>query len=152
MDQPPQVFISYSHQDKKWLMRLQVHLTPLVPSVWDDTRIQAGGDWRAEIETALRSARVAVLLISPDFLASDFIAETELPALLEAAEQRGTKILPLILFPSRFADPKLSRFQSINDPKRPLARLRTWAQRDEILVEVPEARERPVEDLVCYER
>jgi len=122
MGQPPQVFISYSHQDKEWLERLKVHLKPLVRSgleVWDDTRIQAGGDWRGEIETALAAARVAVLLISPDFLASDFIAEIELPALLEAAEQRGTKILPLILYSSLFADTQLARYQSVNGPTQP---------------------------------
>jgi len=79
------VFISYSHHDVKWLERLRVHLKPLirkqVVDLWDDTRISPGMDWRREIDTALSAASVAVLLISADFLASDFIVDNELPVL-----------------------------------------------------------------------
>jgi formylglycine-generating enzyme required for sulfatase activity len=138
---PPQVFVSYSHKDKRWLERLQVHLKPLAREgmrVWDDTHIESGADWRKEIEAALAAARVAVLLVSPDFLASDYIAETELPALLHSAQERGTRILPLILYPSRFAKTRLAQFQAVNGPDRPLAKLRR-PQRDEILVELSEA-------------
>jgi hypothetical protein len=64
---------------------------------------------------------MAILLISADFLASDFVMQSELPVLLAAAEKRGSKILPVILKPSRFLrDRRLSVFQAINDPRRPL--------------------------------
>ena len=107
------VFVSYSHRDKKWLQRLQVHLKPLVRAgdidLWDDTRIRPGADWKAQIDRALASARVAVLLVSADFLASDFIQDQELPVLLEAAERRGTRILPVILSHSLFTGSPLGR-------------------------------------------
>src|SRR3954465_11426978 len=119
------VFISYSHADKDWLDRLKRHLRPLVREgnldCWDDTHIQPGDDWKQEIKNALDTAQVAVLLISADFFASDFIDETELPPLLEAAKAKGVRILPVILSASRFArSPDLARFQAINPPNRPL--------------------------------
>lgn len=119
------IFISYSHRDKDWLARLQVHLKPLEREyeldIWDDTKIVPGSKWRDDIEQAVASAKVAVLLVSADFLASDFIGSDELPSLLSAAEKDGAIILPLILSPSRFVMTKgLNQFQSLNDPSTPL--------------------------------
>jgi hypothetical protein len=122
------VFISYSHADRKWLERLKRHLKPLVREggldCWDDTHIRPGDDWQEEIRTALDTAQAAVLLISADFFASDFIDESELPPLLTAAQDRGVRVLPLILSASRFArDANLARFQAVNSPDRPLNEL-----------------------------
>jgi formylglycine-generating enzyme required for sulfatase activity len=119
------VFISYSHQDVDWLTRLRVHLKPLERDyevdVWDDTKIRPSSNWREEIKGAIMSARVAVLLVSADFLASEFIDANELPPLLKAAEQGGTAILPVILSPSWFAKTEgLSKFQAVNSPSQPL--------------------------------
>lgn len=133
------IFISYSHKDKEYLERVRTHLKQLENEgieldIWDDTKIKPGGSWVRQIENALRHARIAVLLISADFLASDFIKETELPSLLKAAADNDrVKIIPLILKPSRFLKNKhLSQFQAINDPKRPLIKL-TEAEREEKL-------------------
>jgi hypothetical protein len=124
----PTVFISYSHIDRSFLGRLQVHLRPLVKEsridLWDDTRIKAGEKWKQEIEKALNRSAIAILLISADFLASDFIVDNELPPLLRAAEEKGTTILPVIVKPCRFLrDKNLSVFQAINDPREPLIKL-----------------------------
>lgn len=123
------VFISYSHKDAKWLKRLQVHLKPLeregIVERWDDTRITPGNRWKDDIKQAIDEAKVAVLLISPDFLASDFIADDELPPLLAAAEKEGLVILPVILSPSRFKHiESLSQFQAVNDSSKPLVDLK----------------------------
>ncbi len=133
-----QIFVSYSHADGDWLKRLQVHLKPLeragLIDRWDDTKILSGMDWKKEIRKALDAARVAVLLISADFLASDFIAADELPPLLAAAETKGATILPLIVGLSLFEHtPELSRFQAVNPPSRPLKGL-SEAEQDTILV------------------
>jgi hypothetical protein len=138
-----QVFISYSHKDSKWLERLQVHLRPLerlgTLVRWDDTLIKPGAKWQEEIDRVLKSAKVAVLLVSADFLASDFISENELPPLLAAAEKRGTRILPVIVSPCRFQRiESLSQFQAANSPSQSLATM-TRAQQEATLVEVTEA-------------
>jgi hypothetical protein len=132
------VFISYSHKDKRWLQRLLVHLKPLerqgVLDIWEDSRIKPGAPWREEIRKALEAARLAVLLISADFLASDFIMSDELPTLLRSAEEGGTIVIPLIVAPSRFGrTTSVSRFQAINSPDLPLTRLAAY-QREELLV------------------
>ena len=86
--------------------------------VWEDTRIRPGDEWRAEIRKAIEAASVAVLLISADFLASEFVASEELPALVEAAERRGLRVLQVIVSPSRFERTPLApepvRFREAN--------------------------------------
>src|SRR3954454_2721313 len=141
------VFISYSHADKEWLGRLRRHLKPLVRGgnldCWDDTHIQPGDDWKQEIRNALETAQVAVLLISADFFASDFIDETEVPPLLDAGQAEGVRILPVIISASRFARiPNLAQFQTVNPPDRPLAKM-LQVEQDDVLDYVAQIIENP---------
>ena len=131
------IFISYSRRDRRWVDRLLVHLKPLERDmsidIWEDSRIKPGEKWRTEIGNALNSACVAVLIVSADFLASDFVMKDEVPILLQNAETRGTAIMPLIIAPSLFSQSSLNRFQTVNSPASPLSKLNSH-QRDEILV------------------
>jgi formylglycine-generating enzyme required for sulfatase activity len=142
-DKKLNVFVSYSHDDDpKWLKRIQKHLTPLARDgrldLWDDTRIKSGQRWHDGIKAALRRADVAVLLISADFYASDFIDKNELPPLLEAAEsERGLVILGVHVNYSDFEnDPRLSRYQSVNSPGRPIKALRSAADQEKVFLEL----------------
>ncbi len=136
------VFISYSHNDSIWLARLITFLKPLERmgriEVWSDKKIVPGMNWKQEIAEALNRASVAVLMISSDFLASDFILDEEIPALLRNAEQDGLIVIPLILRPSRFARTStLSSFQSVNPPSSPLSALKPH-QREQVMLRVSE--------------
>src|SRR6185295_16797778 len=102
------VFISYAHSDNEnedprqcWLNRLLEYLQPLVIqgriSVCVDTEIDVGEQWEKSIEAQILNANVAVLLISPAFLGSKYIRNSELPALLMNAKNKGTTVLPIIL-------------------------------------------------------
>lgn len=101
--QKPRVFISYSHKDEIWKNRLQTQLAVLemegLLSVWEDRQIALGDRWYPEIETAINTADVAILLISAEFLTSKFIRGEEIPRLLKRREQEGIRVIPLIIKP-----------------------------------------------------
>ncbi|MGI9498406.1 MAG: toll/interleukin-1 receptor domain-containing protein, partial [Geminicoccaceae bacterium] len=102
MTDTPTIFISYSHRDEKpWKDFVQTHLKVVARQdgflVWEDRRIRGGDDWRGEIDAALEQADIAVLLISPYFLTSDFILNHEVKELLKRKEQQGLRIYPILI-------------------------------------------------------
>ncbi len=133
------IFISYSHLDGGWLERLTKHLQPLLGpaalDVWSDKRIVPGADWRAEIEAAIARARIAVLLVSGDFLASRFISEVELPQILARQERDHLLIFWIPLSASNYHATAIARFQAAHDPAQPLNKLRR-AKAEEALVQI----------------
>ena len=86
------IFISYAHEDEAWKDRLLAQLSALLHShdvkLWEDGDISSGDLWCDRIDDGLHHAVAAVLLISPHFLQSDFIRETEVPLLLAAKAKR----------------------------------------------------------------
>lgn len=122
----PKIFLSYSHADVRYMKRLELFLKPLesrgIIDVWVDTRIEPGQEWRMEIKKALEAATVAVLLLSQDFIASDFIRTNELPPLLSAAKKRRTVLLMVLISPCTWED-ALSKYQTINPPSKPLSKM-----------------------------
>jgi hypothetical protein len=157
--QPSAVFVSYAHadnasanRDERWLDRLLEMLAPLRNhvSVYSDQQLQTGL-WHRQIQAQLESAKVAVLLISPGFLASSYIRDHELPVLLRRATEDRLVLLPLIVrrtpvsyltfkYPDPVAGPQeiaLSDFQGANSPERPLNALQPWEQ-DDVLANLAE--------------
>lgn len=134
-----QVFISYSHTDKAALERLQVFFRPLVRTgrlkLWDDTGINAGDAWEAEINAAIARTKVALLLVSPAFLSSDFIMDRELPALLEAAQQGHIRLLWIPLSVSMYGLTDIAKLQAVFNPERPLSEMQE-VERDRALAKV----------------
>jgi len=96
----PVVFISYSHKDETEKEHLVSHLKVLESAghieLWVDDRIEGGADWADEIKQAIAQAKVAILLISANFLTSNFILGKEVPAFLERREQEGMIVFPVI--------------------------------------------------------
>jgi hypothetical protein len=138
-DTTGEVFISYSHKDADWLGKLQTMMSPLIRnhtvSVWWDAKIRPSQKWRVEIDKALASAKVGVLLVSPDFLASDFINQEELPYLLKAAEQRRVKLTWVLLRGCLYERTPIAQYQAAHDVASPLNSL-TQARLDAALVQI----------------
>jgi len=137
---PKQVFISYSHKDKKFLDDLRTHLKPFERtgsfSTWSDLQIKPGSKWLAKIDEALSSAKVAVLLVTKDFLASDFIHDNELCPLLKSASQGDIKILWILIRDCNWKKTALKDLQAAYPTQTALAR-KTWG-RDEAWVTICE--------------
>jgi hypothetical protein len=120
------VFISYSRRDKRWLDQIKEFLAPVVRDrvdQWDDTRTPPGARWFEEIQRALDSASVAVLLVSQHFLSSKFIVEEELPKLLEAGSRGELTIIWVPVSPSSYEYSPIAELQAVIDPNKPLALL-----------------------------
>jgi hypothetical protein len=97
------VFISYSRKDAVWKDRLLTHLRVLESGglfkVWSDSQLETGTEWDKNIEAAIQEARVAILLVSANFLTSRFILDTELPHLFRRRESHGLRLYPIIITP-----------------------------------------------------
>ncbi len=120
------VFVSYSATDKAYLAEIKKHFKPFENQInfWDNNKILPGQNWKAEIQAAISKTKVIILLLSADFLASDFIISDELPALLKAAEKDGAVILSVILRPCLFeVVDELKRFQTMNPANIPVLKM-----------------------------
>ena len=120
------IFISYSHDDAKWLEKLKKHLKGLKNyydfDEWDDQRLKASDEWEKEISEALEHSTIAICLVSASFMASDYIMGNELPHLFNKANHNGTKIIPLMVSACGvFEDCWLSKYQAAGSPQKTLS-------------------------------
>jgi hypothetical protein len=133
------IFISYSHKDEKWRHRLANHLSVLaregLVDNWDDQKLGAGEDFLSRIGQEMLQARVAVLLISADFLTSEFIRTKEVPLLFERHLSGGMTIFPLLVRDCAWQEvPWLARMQLRPRDAKPVAA--RPAKVDHIMAEV----------------
>lgn len=142
------IFISYSHHDKRWLKELQTHLKPYLRDdsvkAWSDDQIRPGSEWSPQIRGALSKTKVAVFLVTPDFLASDFIHDHELSPLIKEAVAGGVQILWIPVQASSYEKSPINGYQAIGDPQFPLAGM-TRNQRAAAWVKICQAIEKAVE-------
>jgi predicted acylesterase/phospholipase RssA len=118
------IFISYSHLDREWMLAIKTSLEPYVGlDLWDDSKIGPGELWNKEIEAALAQTKVALLLVSKNFLESRYIGTSELPYFLQKAEKYAVKIRWLLLSDLAGEANPLGPFQACHDTKIPLDQL-----------------------------
>jgi formylglycine-generating enzyme required for sulfatase activity len=121
------IFISYSHQDEKWKDALQKQLRVFQLHadfpVWDDRQIDIGDTWLPRIEAAIAAAKVAILLISSDFLISEFVCRQEIPRFLQRRAADGLRVVPLVVEPCPWqAVGWLASLQGATKDNEPLSR------------------------------
>ena len=115
MTAPLKVFCSYAHADEAHRKTLAKHLSALedegLIAVWHDRKITAGREWAGAIDDALHSADIVLLLISADFLASDYCNDVELTEAIRRHDAAQARVVPVIL---RSCDWEHSRFARFN--------------------------------------
>lgn len=122
----PSIFISYSHRDQEWKDRLVISLGMMqregLLDIWNDSRIKAGSNWKQEIEKAIKNAKIIILLISADYLASDFVTDFEFPKIIKQQSESGSVVLPVLIRPSTWSHVKWLRdFQIFPPDLQPLS-------------------------------
>ena len=136
------IFVSYSHEDKEWQKRLCQMLAPYLRDgdielqLWvDRERIEPSDRWHEEIQDALRTAGVVVVLVSVNFLNSEYITRQELPKIISAAADGKIRLFWLYLSHAPYDATDLELIQAAHDLSQPLYALARPAQ-DEILLKV----------------
>ena len=145
-----EVFFSYSHRDEDLRDELAKHLSILkrqgVISAWHDRQITDGSEWAGEIDTHLSSADIILLLISADFIASDYCWDIELKQAMERHEAKEACVIPVILRPSDWHGAPFGKLQALPKNAQPVT---SWTNRDEAFLNVAQGIRRTVEHMVA---
>jgi TIR domain/HEAT repeats len=122
---PWQTFYSYSHKDEELRDQLATYLAPLRQKglivEWHDRKIEPGVDWDKEISTQLDQADLVLILISPDFLASDYCFGVEMEQAFSRAKQGQSKLVPILARPCLWEDSRFSALQMIPRDAKPIS-------------------------------
>lgn len=136
---PAQLFYSYSHKDEKLRDQLETHLSTLKRenriSGWHDRRITAGTEWKGEIDEHLKSSSVILLLVTANFLASDYCHDVELSYAMEQHEQGNARVIPVILRPCDWKTTVFAKLQALPTDGKPVI---SWKTRDDAFLNVVE--------------
>jgi internalin A len=146
--QSVRLFYSYSHKDEGLRNELETHLKLLqrrgLIDTWQDRKIEAGDDWKRRIDDNLERADIILLLVSSDFIASDYCYEIEMKRALERQEKGEAVVIPVIVRDVNLKDAPFAGLQSL--PKDRLA-VAEWKSRDSAWRDVSEGLEKVVEGI-----
>lgn len=134
---PIEIFFSYSHSDEQLRDKLMKHLAVLkrqgIIADWHDRQIGAGDEWAGEIDRHLNSARIILLLVSADFLASDYCYDIEMKRAMERHESGDARVIPIILRPCNWHSAPFGKLQALPKDAKPVT---TWTDTDEALLNI----------------
>src|SRR5437763_778051 len=111
------IFFCYAHEDEALLNKLKAHLRPLqrqgLIDVWHDRNITAGTEWEQQITQHLNTAQVILLLISSDFMNSDYCYSIEMKQAIERHERGEARVIPIILRPVYWKKAPFGKIQAL---------------------------------------
>jgi hypothetical protein len=146
-----EVFCSYAHQDEAFVHALKAHLSSLLRqraiSFWYDRLLPPGADWACEIDEQLNRASLILLLISADFLASDYCYGVEMARALARHTAREARIVPVLVRAVDWQDEPVADLQALPAGARPIA---SWENRDEALADVARGLRQVIAELAAF--
>ena len=143
-----EVFISYSHKDKMFRNELGNHLSNLISqqiiSSWHDGNIVPGTEWQPQVMQHLKTAHIILLLISSDFMASDFCYSIEMETAIARHRANEVRVIPIILRPTDWKGATFANLQILPEEGRPIT---SWANLDDAFKNVIDGIRIAIDDL-----
>lgn len=143
-----EVFCAYSHKDELLRNELETHVSILkrrgIVSVWHDRRIMGGIEWAEKIDEHLNSADIILLLVSSDFIASDYCYDKEMTRAMERHELGEARVIPVMLRPCDWDGAPFFKLQGLPTDMKPVTR---WISQDEAFTNIAVGIRRVAEEL-----
>jgi hypothetical protein len=140
-DNPISVFVSYAHDDTDLRERLARHLSVLerhgLLTIWHDGKIVPGESWESAISERLETADIVLLLVSPSFVASEYIYSRELRRAMERHARGEAVIIPVLLRAVRYREAPFSSLEPLPvDARKHPKPVTLWRNRDQAFQQV----------------
>jgi HEAT repeat protein/energy-coupling factor transporter ATP-binding protein EcfA2 len=146
--QSMKLFFSYAHKDEPLRDELAKHISLLkrqnIITDWHDRNITAGTDWAQAIDDNLNTANIILLLISSDFLASDYCYDKEMTRALEHHNQGTARVIPIILRPCDWHSAPFGKLQALPKDAKPVTK---WEDQDEAFTHIAQGIRKAVAEL-----
>ena len=148
MSNAVKVFFSYSHKDEALRDELATHLSLMkrqgVIEAWHDRNISAGSEWENAIDENLNDADIILLLVSANFLASEYCYDKEMTRAMERHETKEARVIPIILKPTDWNGAPFGKLQALPKNAQPVTR---WQDQDEAFLDITKGIRRVAEDI-----
>ncbi len=145
---PVSLFYSYAHKDETLRDELATHLATLEKQglilPWYDRQIKAGQEWADTLDEQLNAADIILLLITQNFMASDYCYRVEMGRALERYEAREAEVIPIVLRPGDYTGAPFMKLQGLPKNFKPVTQ---WANQDEAFADIAKGIRRLVEQL-----
>ncbi|HYU71710.1 MAG TPA: toll/interleukin-1 receptor domain-containing protein [Ktedonobacteraceae bacterium] len=143
------VFISYAHRDRAFREKLETHLSNLrrqnVIASWYDGNISPGTDWKSQIIEHLNTDQIILLLISADFMASDFCYSLEMTRAIARHDANQARVIPIILRPTDWKGAPFAKLKVLSTDGKAVTR---WPTRDDAFVNIVQGIRQAIDDLM----
>jgi hypothetical protein len=148
VEQPVKIFYSYAHEDEDLREKLDKHFSVLkqtgVIQDWHDRRISAGTEWKGAIDEHFETAEIILLLVSSDFLASEYCSDIEVNRAMERHESREARVIPIILRRCAWSDAPFGKLQPLPKNAKPI---KSWDDQDEAFTDIVEGIKKVIQEM-----